>query len=68
MEMHLEQMCVAVIGLKKITAEADLVAKVEKCLHRAVAQAKKGCSPNMRPPSAEIGDCLTGGDDSDNEG
>ena len=66
LEMHLEQMFVAVIGLKKIKAEGDLVAKVERYLHRAVAQAKR-MLPEYAPSLAEIGDCLTGGDDSDNE-
>ena len=53
--MHLEQLFVAVIGLKKITAEADLVAKVEKYLHRAVAQAKR-MLPEYAPSLGEIGD------------
>ena len=65
-EMHLEQMFVAVIGLKKIKADADVVAKVEKYLHRSVAEAK-WMLPEHVPTQAEIGDCFSGGNDSDNE-
>ncbi len=65
-QVHLEQMYVAVIRLKRIKADADIVAKVEKYLHRAVAQAK-WMLPEHVPSFAELGDCFTGVNDSDND-
>ena len=53
-------------GLKKVKADADVVAKVERYLHRAVAQAKV-MLPEHVPTLGSLGDCFTGGNDSDND-
>ena len=63
---HLKEMLVAIIGLKKVKSDPEIDAKVEKYLHRAVSTAK-WMLPEHVQTGAELGDCFTGGDDSDNE-
>ncbi len=56
-------MFVAIIANKKVKAEPEVVANVQKYLSRAAATAKY-----MLPETTSaLGDCFTGEDDSDNE-
>ena len=54
------------MGSRRSTTDADVVAKVEKYLHRSVAEAK-WMLPEHVPTLAELGDCFSGRNDSDSE-